>query len=207
MEILHYLLKDRDIDGVRQAALASGAALFSGLNVVALGIVRPSGLWQISAATLASALSLAVVVRGFQRAFIHSWARPVLGRWVYRSSSGNWGLAIIDIRGGDLRYSVQLYRSKGDVIAAARQDPGFVSRCFATVSSVGVTYAGGQVELVYKIDNADEGYAPRSGMLTLSPLSRVAMKGYWKSDILGSEPSRGILDMYRPNAMRSTDVG
>ncbi|HEX6682291.1 MAG TPA: hypothetical protein VF062_05825 [Candidatus Limnocylindrales bacterium] len=200
MSLLHTILRDRNIDGIRQASLAIGAVIFSGLNIAVLGVLEPRGLWQIVPAVIISALSLAVLVRGIQRLLLVSWARPVLGQWVYISSSGNWGLADIGIRGGEFTYSVQLYRTEQDTMAAVRQEPGFVSRCFATVTSAGVTYEKGQVELVYKISNAEEGYAPRSGMLTLSPLSPTAMKGYWKSDIMGEEASRGVLNMWRPEA-------
>jgi hypothetical protein len=207
VSVLHLLLRDRDIDGVRQAALAIGAVIFSALNVTVLHATQPSGFWQFLLAVLASTLSLAVVVRGLERILLASWASPVLGTWVYRSSSENWGLAIISLRGGELNYSVQLYQTQDDVMAAVREESSFVARCFATVSAVGVTYEKGQVELIYKINQAHSDYQLRSGMLTLSPLSPSTMKGYWKSDILGQESSRGTLDMYRPHALRSTDVG
>ncbi|MBB5871681.1 hypothetical protein F4553_005060 [Allocatelliglobosispora scoriae] len=208
MGFLHALLRDRNIDGVRQMALAGGAVLFSVLNSVTLAFVRPSGLGQTAVAAIVSAFSLAVIVRTLQLILLRWWAHPILGEWVYESSSGNWGLARLDIRGGDLRYTVQLYRTQADTLAAVRQEPGFVAKCFATVTSVGATYLDGQVELVYKIGTTtQEGYAPRSGMLTLSPLSYSAMKGYWRSDIQGSEPSRGVLDMYRPNTSGSSGGG
>lgn len=203
MAFLHALLRDRNIDGIRQASLAVGAIIFSAVNVAVLSVLEPRGVWQVVLTILVSAFSLALLVQVIQRMLLVSWAQPVLGKWVYRSSSGNWGLAEIGIRGGEFTYSVQLYRTEEDTMAAVRQEPGFVSKCFATVTSVGVTYEHGQVELVYKIHNAEEGYAPRSGMLTLSPLSPHAMKGYWKSDILGSESNRGILNLWRPGAVRS----
>ncbi|MEV1331885.1 hypothetical protein AB0J20_20185 [Micromonospora costi] len=199
MRYLHPLLRDRNIDGVRQAALATAAVIFSVLNVVVLQRTDLEDVRTKAAAVLISALSLALIAAVVQRVFLLIWAHPVLGQWIYESSSGNWGLARLDLRGGELTYSVQLYRTEEDAQAAVRGEPRFVSRCFATVSSVGVTYEKGQVELIYKIGQAHEDYAERSGMLTLSPLSEWAMKGYWKSDILGAEPSRGTLDMYRPN--------
>ncbi|MCI4062563.1 hypothetical protein MRQ36_08295 [Micromonospora sp. R77] len=199
MRYLHPLLRDRNIDGVRQAALATAAVVFSVLNVVLLQAIPLDDGESKLLAVLLSAFSLALIGGVVQRMFLSIWAHPVLGQWVYESSSGNWGLARIDLRGGELTYAVQLYRTEEDALAAVRGEPGFVSRCFATVSSVGVTYEKGQVELIYKVDRSHEDYATRSGMLTLTPLSRWAMKGYWKSDILGAEPSRGVLDLYRPN--------
>ncbi|MET8118770.1 hypothetical protein [Micromonospora sp. NPDC005189] len=198
MRYLHPLLRDRNIDGVRQASLATAAVIFSVLNVVVLQNTDLRDVRTKAAAVLLSALSLAIIGSIVQRLFLLIWAQPVLGQWIYESSSGNWGLAHIGLRGGELTYSVQLYRTERDALAAVRGEPGFVSRCFATVSSVGVTYEKGDVELIYKINQSHEDYAARNGMLTLSPLSEWAMKGYWKSDILGTEASRGILDMYRP---------
>ncbi|MCX4389609.1 hypothetical protein OG777_22135 [Micromonospora peucetia] len=199
MRYLHPLLRDRNIDGVRQASLATAAVIFGVLNVIVLQNADLRDVQTKAATVLLSALSLAVLAGLVQRLFLMIWAQPVLGEWIYRSSSGNWGLARIDLRGGELSYSVQLYRTEQDAQAAVRGEPGFVTRCFATVSSVGVTYEKGQVELIYKISDAHEDYATRSGMLTLRPLRAGAMKGYWKSDILGAESSRGVLDMYRPN--------
>lgn len=199
MRYFHPLLRDRNIDGVRQASLGVAAVVFSVLNIVVLQDLALAGAAAKLLAVLVSALSLALIVGIVQRLFLLIWAHPVLGRWVYESSSGNWGLARIDLRGGELTYSVQLYRTEADVRAAVRGEPGFAARCFATVSSSGVTYEKGQLELIYNVDRSHEDYATRSGMLTLAPLDRSAMKGYWRSDILGAEPSRGTLDLHRPD--------
>ncbi|GAB3143388.1 hypothetical protein GCM10027290_19600 [Micromonospora sonneratiae] len=198
MRFLHPLLRDRNIDGVRQASFAVAAIIFSTLNVVALKQADLRGFLPVAVAVVVSALSLALVVSLVQRLFLYIWAYPILGQWVYESSSGNWGLATLELRGGELNYSVQLYHTEADAMAAVRNEPGFVSRCFATVSSVGVTYDRGQVELIYKVGHSHGDYETRNGMLTLTPLSPGEMKGYWKSDILGDEPTRGTLDLYRP---------
>lgn len=204
--MLHTFLQDKNVDGIRLASLAVGAVVFSALNVAVFGRVKPGGPWQLLAVFFGAALSLAVIVRLVQRLLLLAWARPVLGRWVYESSSGNWGLAVIDIHGGELRYSVQLYATRAEVLAAVLGQPDAVSSCFATVTSVGVTFHNGSVELIYKIDQTSNEYAPRSGMLTLSPLSPRTMKGYWKSDIDGTEANRGVLDMQRAETLgRSGD--
>jgi hypothetical protein len=205
MHGLHIFLRDRNIDGIRQAALVVGASIFSAISVVVLQLGKPRGAWQIVISVFLATATLAVIVRLIQRLFLLAWASPILGLWVYESSSGNWGLANIGLRGGDLTYTVQLYRTAQDASAAADNEPGFAAKCFATVSSVGVTYENGTVELIYKITQTQDEYAPRSGMLSLSPLSPTAMKGYWKSDIAGAEPSRGVLNMYRHGVMRPTD--
>jgi hypothetical protein len=44
--------------------------------------------------------------------------RSIRGEWVYKSSSGNWGHVRIYLEGTDLRYSVDLYLSKSDLIRA-----------------------------------------------------------------------------------------
>lgn len=160
MRVLYLLLRDRDVDGIRVAALTVGAVFFSGANVFVLNTVHPRGFWQLGVVFVTAVLSLTVIVRAIQRLFLASWAAPVLGKWLYKSSSENWGLATIDIRSGDLRYTVQLYRTESEALSASRQESGAVASCFATVTSTGVTYHAGEMELIYKIDRTSGDYAP-----------------------------------------------
>ncbi|GAA4207847.1 hypothetical protein [Actinocatenispora rupis] len=203
MHPLHAFLRDKDIDGVRQVALALGSVLFSVLTVVVMRTVHPTGTWQYVVVFLGAALSLTLIVRTLQRLLLSAWGRPILGRWVYESSSGTWGLARIDIHGGDLRYSVQLYPTEETVLAAVRNDPDAVTACFATVHSAGATYADDRLELVYKIEQTSQAYEPRTGILVLRPLNRRTMKGYWSSDITTGEARRGTLDMRRARYVRA----
>lgn len=202
MPILYAMLRDKTIDGVRRTALGWGATFFSVLNVAVYGMLRPSGFWEMVSTFILSVLSLAALVSMCQHLFLKAWAKPVLGRWIYESSSGNWGLARLEIRGGDLNYSVQLYRTEAEALGALKGVRGTVSSCFATVTSGLVDYAAGRVELIYKIDHTSSGYESRSGMLSLSPLSSRTMKGYWKSDVRGDEPQRGVLNMARVETFR-----
>ncbi|HEY3504091.1 MAG TPA: hypothetical protein VGN37_15065 [Actinocatenispora sp.] len=204
MRLLYGYLRDKDIDGVRLVALELGAALFAVLNVVLLGTLHPKGAWQYVVVLVGAAVSLTLIVRVIQRLLLTAWGRPVLGRWVYESSSGSWGLARIDIHGGDLRYTVQLYHSEADVLAAVRGEAHAVAACFATVDSSGVTFRGGnRMELVYKVDHTDGKYTPRTGILVLTPLDRRTMKGFWSSDVATGEASRGTLDMRRERYVRA----
>jgi hypothetical protein len=197
--LLHLLLRERARDGERKAALAVGSTLFTAVNYLVLRAVTPVGLVQIVISLVVSAFSLALIVGVSQRVFIRAWAMPILGRWVYESSSGNWGVADLLLKGTELTYSVQLYETGDDALAAVRGERGFAAKCMATVSSAGVFYDAGTVELIYKIEQVDERYAPRSGRLTLRPLGAGAMKGYWKSDLRGADPATGVLNMYRPS--------
>ena len=198
MNLLYRLLKDRTRDGIRRNALAIGSTVFTVLNYLVFQAVAPQGFLQILLALIVSALSLTLIVSSFQRLLLVIWANPILGRWIYESSSSNWGIADLAFKGSELTYSVQLYKSKEDTVSALREEAGFASKCFATVSSSAVSYENGTVELIYRISQTDVSYNTRGGMLTLRPLASGAMKGYWKSDIQGTEPTRGVLDMYRP---------
>lgn len=198
MWFLRRTLAEQEIGGVRQVALAIGAIMFSALNIIVLDVIRLSGAWQAIVALAVSTITLTWLVGTVQKVFLRSWAHSILGRWAYKSSSGNYGLAEITFYRGELQYEVQLYRTEDDLNSAISSAPGFASRCFATCSSGAVAYKGRQVELIYKILQSEETYPKRAGMLILKPLSETEMKGYWTSDIQGTQPNRGILDMYRP---------
>lgn len=198
MHILRSILRDQEIGGVRQLALLSGAVIYSAINIIILDMVHIHGAWQLIVALAVSTVTLAWLVNTVQKLFLRAWAYPILGKWAYKSSSENWGLAEINFYRGELQYEVQLYRTEDDLNSALRGEQGFASRCFATCSSGAVAYSGRQVELIYKILQAEETYPRRSGMLILKPLSSTEMKGYWTSDIQGEHTNRGILNMRRP---------
>jgi len=198
MRFLRRSLAEQEIGGVRQIALAIGALVFSGLNIVVLDVVHLNGAWQAIVALAVSTVTLTWLVSTAQRIFLRSWAYSILGKWAYKSSSGNYGLAEITFYRGELQYEVQLYRTEDDLNSAIKGELGFASKCFATCFSGAVAYKGKQVELIYKILHSEEAYPKRAGMLILKPLSDTEMKGYWTSDIQGTQPNRGTLDMYRP---------
>jgi hypothetical protein len=198
MRFLRRSLAEQEIGGVRQIALAIGALVFSALNIVVLDVVHLNGAWQAIVALAVSTVTLTWLVGTAQKIFLRSWAYSILGKWAYKSSSGNYGLAEITFYKGELQYEVQLYRTEDDLSSAIKGEPGFASKCFATCFSGAVAYRGRQVELIYKILQSEETYPKRAGMLILKPLSATEMKGYWTSDIQGTQPNRGILNMYRP---------
>lgn len=204
MRLLYGYLRDKDVDGIRLIALELGAALFAALTVALLGRLRPTGAWQYVVVFLGAAACLTLLVRVLQRLLLAAWARPILGRWVSESSTGTWGLARIDVHGGELRYAVQLYRNEADVLAAVRGDRHAVSACFATVASSGVTFRGGdRVELVYRIDHTDGEHARQTGILVLTPLDRRTMKGFWSRDLATGRAGRGTLDLRRARYVRA----
>jgi hypothetical protein len=198
MGFLRSSLSEQEIGGVRQIALAIGALVFSGLNIVVLDLIHLNGAWQAIVALAVSTVTLAWLVGAVQKTFLRSWAHSILGKWAYKSSSGNYGLAEISFYRGELQYEVQLYRTEDDLNSAIKGEPGFAAKCFATCFSGAVAYKGRQVELIYKILHSEDTYPKRAGMLILKPLSDTEMKGYWTSDIQSTQPNRGTLDMYRP---------
>ena len=193
---------------ISSVALYFGSTSLSIITVLVLPSIekfskhsRIGGLVSV----LISALALGLIVRFVERVLLKIWASPVLGSWIYESSSGNWGLASIHFVGNLLKYKVDLFPDAKSVHAALNNEDGFGEKVFASVDSISVEYDHGKLSLIYVITQTDSSiYAPREGILKLIPLSGgSAMKGFWKSDYSnpdtkdGASPRSGILNLVR----------
>ena len=151
---------------------------------------------------LGSTVGLLLLIQVTTGLLLRWWAKPVLGLWAYRSSSGNFALLYLDVEGSSLHYRVDVYPTFQDVTGALDNDPRSIQACVAHAYSTALSYRDGVINLIYRIQHTSEGYAPREGVLKLELMPGArGMKGYWHSDVEG-EPQRGTLDIYREEAFR-----
>jgi hypothetical protein len=146
-----------------------------------------------------------IVVRGiqistlyfiFESGLLRFWARHVLGKWGYRSDSGNFGLATITLAYGEFKYRVELYRKPGEVAAAMEGDA--VVQPFAHVYSRLSKYEDGKFDTDYHIEYTDGVFPKRKGLLTLLPTSdRRVLTGNWETMYEGAKLRSGRLDCLR----------
>lgn len=124
------------------------------------------------------------------------WARAILGRWIYRSSQGNFGIADIRFVDGGLYYSVRLFKSVNDVIEVLeKKSPVDAvalvhSEMFKYDSGVGVAHSD------YHIESTDPAFQSRKGLLVLTVTAPRQMKGQWYSTLDGRT---GNLEFLRKN--------
>lgn len=195
---------------IDNVALSTGSVFFSIMAVIVLPSVaslRGHSGWGAIVSVLISALALGLIVRIIQRVLLNFWSEPIRGTWIYESTSGNWGLARIQLVSGRLKYTVDLYPDEISVRAAANNDYRFVDKVLASVESISVEYSEAKVSLIYQINMTDEDvYAAREGILKLVPLpGGKSMKGYWKSDIEGEAPKHGVLNLVRVEQFLSSN--
>jgi hypothetical protein len=202
MQIVRKHIQGWNPSTIDNVALSAGSILFSVIAVIvlpSLANLRGHSGWGAIVSVLISALALGLIVRTIQRVLLNMWSQPIRGTWTYESTSGNWGLARIQLSGSGLKYTVDLYPDEVSVRAAANNEYKFGEKVLATVVSISVEYAQGKVSLIYIINLTDEDvYAPREGILKLVPLpGGMAMKGYWKSDVEGEKSKHGVLNLVR----------
>ncbi len=127
------------------------------------------------------------------------WARHILGCWAYRSESGNFGLATISLAAGRMKYRVELYKTKEEVIGALKKDVKV--RPFAQVHSLISEYEDGEFYTDYHIEHAEKTFMRRKGLLRLIPTTRRGvMTGYWHSTYTSpdpAQPNEGTLEFLR----------
>jgi hypothetical protein len=181
-------------------AVISSTGFSQWVASAASGIGLPETILEASVASLTLVAVFLVTYRVMQRI----WIRRIHGTWLYRSTSGNAGLAEIRIVGDDIRYSVELFESVKDLLDSINGIPGASQKCFGHARSRVAIYDGEKLEIVYSIQQSNPDYPSREGLLTLVKTSNPAeLKGYWKSDIEGgAEPRRGTLDFMREKSFR-----
>ncbi len=170
--------------------------LFPALDSRALSVVQ----------ILLKSVQLGVLLAVSESILLRIWARHILGKWAYHSESGNFGLAIIHLRSGELVYQVELYKTAKEVSAAL--DGKLSTRCFAQARSKVTKYLYGEFHTDYHIEYSDKSYVSRKGLLTLIPtLNSNVMIGHWYSTVEskdGHDLRTGKLDFLRKSAFRRT---
>jgi hypothetical protein len=146
---------------------------------------------------IARTLTLGVILAGAIRILRWIWARRILGRWAYKSSKGNFGLADIRFVHGSLKYSVQLFYNYQEVLDVWENAKPVSA--FAIVKSEMCKYESdsGVFQTDYHIESVSETYKSRKGLLTLTPTGPGQMKGQWYSTVEGFDSRAGDLIFLR----------
>jgi hypothetical protein len=97
------------------AALRTGA-LFDVLDRAFPGLQKSSPLSFEMLGAVVQGVSLVLLVAGIESVVLSWTTRQIRGDWVYLSSSGNWGHVRIKLKGSKLRYKVDLYLEKKDLL-------------------------------------------------------------------------------------------
>jgi hypothetical protein len=158
----------------RTAALVAGALIYT---ILQSGAVLPAfETWLAArvqastvivkiASSLVYAIGLVVIVPLIEIAFLWVRTRRIRGWWVYKETARSWGYARIFLDGVHLRYSVDLYASKAEVLKAIRKQANVrVAHGYDRMT----VYADGQFYAWYYVPGVRD-YGERQGILTLVP--------------------------------------
>jgi hypothetical protein len=157
-------------------------------------------------------LKIGIVIVLLEQLLYRLFARRIVGRWVYRSSSGNFAIAEIKPHGfwaggTTITYAVNLYHTKEEVLSAMRHDGHVVP--FGTADGTVTSFKDGKLTLIYEVHVGSDRYQARKGILSLSPsLDSNIMTGIWESTKINVDgvPDRdvriGDLEMYRYRRFR-----
>lgn len=191
---------------VLETATAIAVVIYSALSVILIPYL-PNwvGETQTSTAIIAvliSSVGLYTLIKLSTRGLLSYWARPILGKWAYESSSGNFALLYFEVEEYSINYRVDLYPTLEDILGALDGDPASIAKAQAHFTKRALTYEDGYVSIIYTIRGHQSDYRAREGILHVELLEgEKVMRGYWTSNITG-EPSRGSLTIYREDAFR-----
>lgn len=169
--------------------------------------------WSFSANLLSAAFAgfkIGLLIVILEQVLYRIFARKFIGRWIYESSSGNFGIAEIKPHGfwaggTTLAYAVNLYRGPEEIMSTL-QRTGDVTP-FGTAEGIVTSFKDDKLTLIYQVHVGAEKYDARKGILTLSPSpDSQVMTGIWESTKINDSaekiPDRtvrvGDLWLYRP---------
>lgn len=133
--------------------------------------------------------------------------RPLRGRWVLTSDSGEYGLATFPIGPRGIAYVADLYATEEDVAAALGARSGATTRCFARLRSASVERGEDGFTILYEIRRVTPGYPERKGILELSEAAGTTeLRGFWNSTAEG-DGDRGAVTFMRPEAFLEGRAG
>jgi hypothetical protein len=158
----------------RNAAMFLGALIYAALRAGALfdvldrlfpGLQKSSPLSFETLSAVVQGVSLVLLVTGIESVVLSWVTRRIRGDWIYLSSSGNWGHVRIKLKDSKLRYKVDLYLKKEDLLRVIEEHkPG---------TSIGSGYdkmtlfTGDAFYAWYYVPQTGK-YPERQGMLTLT---------------------------------------
>ncbi len=161
-------------------------------------------------------VGLLIVVMEF---FLYRYfARRFIGRWAYRSSSGNF--AVADIRptgwtsgGIVLSYSVSLYKTASEVCAVLHGRGASVP--FGTAEGLLLGFKDDKLTIVYQVSVGSDPYDARKGILTLNrTATKEVLSGVWESTKINTSGTTddkkvrvGDLSLYRPRSFKEQFCG
>ena len=167
---------------------------------------------QILGAALA-AIQLGLLLVLFEIALYRYFARQFIGRWIYKSSTGAFGIADISVTGFwaggiGLSYEVTLVRTPDEALALANRK--FPSVPFGTAKSFLIGLKDGELRIAYQVaigeEPTEKSLSATKGLLVLSALPRARfLKGVWESTKKNYEKKeednrrKGDLDFYHPS--------
>lgn len=166
---------------------------------------------QILGATLA-AIQLGLLILLFEIALYRYFARQFIGRWIYKSSTGAFGIADISVTGFwaggiGLSYEVTLVKTPDDALALVSRKFPIVP--FGTAKSFLIGLKDGELRVAYQVaigeEPVEKSLTATKGLLVLSAVPRTRfLKGVWESTKKNYEKReedkrrRGDLDFYHP---------
>jgi hypothetical protein len=197
LSALGAFLRDRPSSTVRNYALAIGAIVFVSLSVSLSG---PLGKLPDLLRVILGAVGLALLVRVVEFVLLRLRAAPMIGQWVYHSTSGNWGLATMRLSGDSLTYEVGLYFTEADLRLAVA---GSTAKLAGSARGEFGVYEDGEFRVHYNIRYSSPDYPARQGSLVVKTVAGGAdqLHGYWFSDLIeikdGKATNTGELEYER----------
>jgi hypothetical protein len=169
---LNFRKESMSIGTLAYTLLKSGAA-FEGLQLALKTAIPSLAASVLSLKILEAAIeagSLLALIAFVERILLLLKTRKLRGHWIYKSSSGNWGHVRLNVKGTTLRYAVDLYLSKADLLKGVKEHiPGpRLGHGFDELT----VYTGEVLYIWYRVPGMlYEGvnYPERHGLLTLSP--------------------------------------
>lgn len=151
---------------------------------------RPSG-YEVFLVSIFSAFKVGVLILIVERFVFYVVARRYLGRWIYHSTHGNYGVLDIDISGFwaggiTLSYNVSIYKEESQAISACEHkvlvDP------YTTAHGLITQLTKSELAVIYDVEQSnkrDWDWHAKHGIVRVKsvPKSQTLM-GYWESTIV-----------------------
>lgn len=180
-------MRDDVVAKVWAVALAAGAVIYTGIQNAAWwpDLAQPVALNMRIFGLVLRATSLLSVVSVV--ALIGLWLATwkIRGEWIYQENTGYWGHARISVSWTRLRYAVDIYKNKSDLLTALREDRN-VAAIGHGDDRISFLDPNGRFNCWYHVP-ASLDYPERHGTLTLTPTnSSNNYHGLWeRTGVLG----------------------
>lgn len=132
-----------------------------------------------------SGIKVGILILLFEHLLYRIVAKAFVGRWAYKSTSGNLGIADIQpdgfwAGGVGLTYKVSLFHSAREVEAALKGLPLGIP--FGTAEGLLIGFKDGKMTIVYQVSVGADPYDARKGILILSTTANASVStGVWES--------------------------